>query len=631
MSEISCEDVLRHLNSAFDGEELGVELEESVAAHLDDCVSCARAAREMSSTHRLMLELVAKQIDSRKTGATQPAAAIERRRTSSRVKIRPARRNSPSNANVWWLAASAAAALVLLVLIANSGKNNTVAQPHPRPNPETPRNDSPALAEKRRAAQDEFARADQQRKRALSELVELERRRDHIDTPTNSTAQPPDKISAEEKERLDALAQLDAKRHDVEVELERAQNAQDRAHDELARVDGKSAMPAPAPITTPAGPKPLGQITQLGNNLDARIERAGKQVMLSPGEVLLPGDRVVTGKGPASPRVDVSLALFAGATVDLASETSIEISDADSCRLIAGRIYADVAKDPSAKTTGYRWTVKTAAADVGITGTRFSVSASTDQTQLQMEEGSVEFFNTHGKQRVSALQESVATAGVIPGAPVAIQLSAIWRGHNDIARAEVSDEIVLSAPQARLIGDDWQYVRDENASAQLVLESPKLQTRGARELTRDISKFTSFAVFSFKAEANRDYFIWVRGYAPSSKDPWKHDAVILFAPDSTMTEPEGPFKGNAGRGDASLFNGYSFEQGYWWVGGDSDRAADKLPPDTTPVSVRFNKSGEQLLKVFAVETPMRIDSIWISTTQKTRPEASRHGPLKTAK
>jgi hypothetical protein len=56
--------------------------------------------------------------------------------------------------------------------------------------------------------------------------------------------------------------------------------------------------------------------------------------------------------------------------------------------------------------------------------------------------------------------------------------------------------------------------------------------------------------------------------------------------------------------------------GYWWVGGDADEKNDEQP-----VVVRFNRAGLQTVKLYASEVPIRIDAIWISATQKARPDA----------
>src|SRR5204863_3364394 len=115
--------------------------------------------------------------------------------------------------------------------------------------------------------------------------------------------------------------------------------------------------------------------------------------------------------------------------------------------------------------------------------------------------------------------------------------------------------------------------------------------------------------YVFRADANRDYYVWVRGFAPSKNDPIKHDAVVLEFVDGKATEREGPSKGLAGGPSNALFNGYMHSPGYWWVGGDADGKNDE-----PPVVVRFARPGLQTVRLYASEVPMRIDTIWISTT-----------------
>lgn len=40
----------------------------------------------------------------------------------------------------------------------------------------------------------------------------------------------------------------------------------------------------------------------------------------------------------------------------------------------------------------------------------------------------------------------------------------------------------------------------------------------------------------------------------------------------------------------------------------------------TPMSVRFPKSGPQILRIHVLEFPTRVDAIWLSTTKMTRPK-----------
>ena len=78
---------------------------------------------------------------------------------------------------------------------------------------------------------------------------------------------------------------------------------------------------------------------------------------------------------------------------------------------------------------------------------------------------------------------------------------------------------------------------------------------------------------------------------------------------------------------------YARYQGYWWGGATKDvpvRTAKGVRWEgraTDPFAVRFARSGRQTLRLHHYESPMRVDAIWLSATQKTRPAADRHGPV----
>jgi hypothetical protein len=87
-------------------------------------------------------------------------------------------------------------------------------------------------------------------------------------------------------------------------------------------------------------------------------------------------------------------------------------------------------------------------------------------------------------------------------------------------------------------------------------------------------------------------------------------------------------------------NGYGHATGYWWIGGDADffdaqgnqvspaAAVGEKHGDESPTIVRFTKPGPQILRLYAYEAPVRIDAIWLSTTQRTRPDPGSRGPMK---
>jgi hypothetical protein len=50
--------------------------------------------------------------------------------------------------------------------------------------------------------------------------------------------------------------------------------------------------------------------------------------------------------------------------------------------------------------------------------------------------------------------------------------------------------------------------------------------------------------------------------------------------------------------------------------------------DEMPATVRFLRPGLQTLRMYLLEGPMRIDAVWLTTTQNTRPDAAQVGPVK---
>lgn len=92
--------------------------------------------------------------------------------------------------------------------------------------------------------------------------------------------------------------------------------------------------------------------------------------------------------------------------------------------------------------------------------------------------------------------------------------------------------------------------------------------------------------------------------------------------------PEATLRGEPGALAAQLhspkrvfFDGYSNVDGYSWIAGP-----ENSPKGTVLVTASFPRAGRQILRIYGVEPPVRIDAIWLSTTQKTRPEASVSAP-----
>ena len=62
------------------------------------------------------------------------------------------------------------------------------------------------------------------------------------------------------------------------------------------------------------------------------------------------------------------------------------------------------------------------------------------------------------------------------------------------------------------------------------------------------------------------------------------------------------------------FIGFGAHQGFWWSGGGHDPNSTQ-----TPIALRFKRPGRQVIRLHALETPLQIDTIWLSTTKTTRP------------
>ena len=79
--------------------------------------------------------------------------------------------------------------------------------------------------------------------------------------------------------------------------------------------------------------------------------------------------------------------------------------------------------------------------------------------------------------------------------------------------------------------------------------------------------------------------------------------------------------------NAFCYTGWKLYSGFGWIGGYGEDGTS----DVVPLSIRFSRGGLQTLKLYVLETPMRIDGIWLSTTQSTRPPAEQRMPLRESK
>jgi hypothetical protein len=330
------------------------------------------------------------------------------------------------------------------------------------------------------------------------------------------------------------------------------------------------------------------------------IEGTGRRPLRTE-EALLAGGGLETGEGKSA----AALRFTDGTRIELEGETKIgRVSGEPAKRvdLVRGFLRVHAARQPDERPL----VLVTPHAEVKVLGTRFTLAAGPDGTRVEV---------TEGRVRARRLQDG-AMVDV-----AADHFALVARGIVLASRPTPIDEIVLFPAQARILGQDWTRVRDEESSTGTALDAPRVQTeREARVRNQSLG----FVEFAFRADPGKEYHVWIRGACMAAQDRSAHDMVLLIAPGGRFSRSYFQV-GPTGEHEHS-FNGYGLRAGYAWVGGNSDRGADGVEQDVVPVSLRFARGGEQKLRIYPWETPMRIDAVWLSATQKVRPAPDRKAP-----
>ncbi len=373
------------------------------------------------------------------------------------------------------------------------------------------------------------------------------------------------------------------------------------------RVEPQPVTPAPlvaTPIPAPTQPEPVLPPPPIVP--PASPEKPGVTVALPPEPVKRPIGQIeqpsgtqplVSGQALETAAAGALVRFADGTKMDVAPNTLLkeiaEDAGGKKIALVKGTVTSDVVRQP----TGKPLVFTTPHAVARVLGTILKLSVEAKYTRLDVREGKVQLKRASDNKAVDVAAGNYAVAA---------------DGGEFVSRPSPIDDILLVPAQGELAGSDWRPVPDPAALGGLALEALRTSNRQPHKNMADAARVT----WVFRADAGRDYYVWVRGMASAKVDPIKHDAVAIEFVDGKATEREGPSKGLAGGPDRALFNGYMHGTGYWWVGGDADAAND-----VQPVVVRFSRPGLQTLKLYASEVPIRIDAIWISATQKTRPDA----------
>jgi len=372
------------------------------------------------------------------------------------------------------------------------------------------------------------------------------------------------------------------------------------------KTEAPPAPPPPAPPeAVPAPPPPAPPPTAVAV---AGLERVRGEAWVSTESGRAPagaGRGLVSGQGVETAGGEASVKYPDETRIDLRPGTAIRVTGpaGKSVRLDRGTIDAQVARQPAGQSVAF----VTPHAEATVLGTRLTVTVTEEATRLEVAEGRVRLRRlSDGKAvDVAAGQFAVAAAGA--------EMS---------ARPVPIDEILLLPAQARVAGGEWKVVRDDRAAGGQALEAVRAKTIvvGKADIRNRLSEYVEF---SFNAEAGRDYWIWVRGCCTAAAERTRYDAVALEAFNARFARPSPwPELANAG---AYPFNGYGRREGYLWTGGDIDDPPAGTGPQAS-ISIRFLRPGRQVLRLHALEAPLRVDAVWLSTTRKTPPEPDLKGP-----
>ncbi|HLY11094.1 MAG TPA: FecR family protein [Planctomycetota bacterium] len=368
------------------------------------------------------------------------------------------------------------------------------------------------------------------------------------------------------------------------------------------RTDEPRALPSPAPGPKPSTPEPTRVIRATPVATIDRIE----------GDVRIDGKPAAAGAeltaetslSTGAPKSRVSLLLSDGTRLGLEADTALGpiLKGPKGTRipLTQGTLSADVAKQPADQPL----TIATPHGEARVMGTVLRLVVDQASTRLEVKEGKVRL--TREAKSVDLAAGQYATAGA--GSPL-------------LARSLAPDEIVLHATQAKVTGAEWTLVRDPRSLTGVVLEAGQTPFK----VVDHVEIRPSYATFTFFAPADKEYRIWLRSTSLEKGDPWTRDMVTL-EPTRAVLSQKSPFFG-ALPTTAYVFTGVAATPGYTWMNGHGEEAK----AEAAPLTVKFAETGWQNLRIYVGHPWVRVDTIWLSVTQKTRPSAKQAPPPLTEK
>jgi hypothetical protein len=452
------------------------------------------------------------------------------------------------------------------------------------------------------------AKQAERRKAAEARLREIEQERQRIlARPVAPEDKPEPQKEEERKKALEVLAERQRK---VDEELRQA--IEEKPPAVIVEKTSETPKPlfVPEKAPTVAAAAPVARIAKVegGVLVDQKPAAAGQDLTV--------GQRLETGAG------SIELLYGDGTRVSFAAGTVAREFKNDGGKrfwMDAGSMLAVVAKQPK----GQPMIVESKHGEATVVGTTLRIRIDPEAAKgmrLEVEEGTVQLKNRLSGKTV--LVESGHYAVAASGGELKSLLLPI-------------DEILITAAQAKITGGEWRSAKSAEVPAGAVLESIPIFRK-----TVDFNQITSFVTMTFEAEANRDYQIWVRGFCLGTGARDYQDGVVLKFARAQVTQVKVAPDWNVNPGpDGVMLAGWGRVPGVRWIGGDGDLfdaggirvesgKNTGRPGDEMPATVRFARPGLQTVRIYLNEGPMRIDAIWLSTTQKTRPDAAQVGPVK---
>lgn len=277
----------------------------------------------------------------------------------------------------------------------------------------------------------------------------------------------------------------------------------------------------------------------------------------------------------------------------ITGQSDLEVLPDGPLRLNRGYLSITIAKQP----TNHPFHISGPHGDISVIGTQFAMRTTTDETIVALSEGTIETQVNNDRQTWHA--------------PAMIRLK---------DRASALDSVVVYPGDGTITDPSWTLSSDVEALTGkawvLTDQRDDLWTnRQASDLALASTRGIELVV---PALAGVAYHCWIRtrcdasGHGPTRL---RHDTVALQIDDGRIinrppvsdgrTFPEGD--------QLASFSGSAASDGYVWIGGYVD---GHVAEQDQAVTIVFDQSGLQRLRLITYEGPLRIDAIQFTTDNR---------------